>query len=81
MKLSPAPTSPQRPDCAARSSARGAGVHFATDPCLASWDEGYTGLGSGTMQNTGTSPERVGGIRFQQVPAGAGDIGAKAWAC
>jgi hypothetical protein len=32
MKLSPAPTSPQRPDSAACSSARGAGVQFATSP-------------------------------------------------
>lgn len=80
MKLSPAPNN--YPSGLRPVAAAGAGVKFATDPCRASWDEGYTGLGSGLTQNgNGTSPERVGGIRFQRVPAGAGVSGMKVGAC
>ena len=69
MKISPAPNNYPS---GTRPVAVGAGVQFATDPCRASWDEGYTGLGSGLTQNgNGTSPERVGGIRSMGVPSGA----------
>lgn len=71
MKLSPAPNiypSGLRPVAAA-----GAGGQFATDPFTASWDERVMrdSLPATTMQNgTGTSPERVGGIRSMGVPSG-----------
>jgi len=70
MRLSLAPNN--YPSGTRPVAAAGAGVKFATDPCRASWDEGYTGLGSGLTQNgNGTSPERVGGIRSMGVPSGA----------
>lgn len=68
MRLYPAP-SHHNPSGLRPVAAAGAGVQFATDPCRASWDEGYTGLGSGLTQNgNGTSPERVGGIQFSAGP-------------
>ncbi len=78
--ISPAPTiypSGTRPVAAA-----GAGVQFATDPRLTSWDEdaGFAAR-EDDADRTGTSPGRVGGIRFQQVPAGAGVTGMKVGAC
>ena len=76
MKLFPAPAQPQRPDCAACSSARGAGVQFATDPIHGMRVKERDSLPA-TMQNR----YRVGGIPFQQVPARAGDIGATVGAC
>lgn len=77
MKLSPAPTQPQRPDSAACSSAHGARVQFATDPIHGMRVTARDCLPATTMQNR----YRVGGIPFQQVPARAGDIGATVGAC
>ena len=64
--ISQAPNNPN-PSGLQPVAATGAGVQFATDlNSGASWDEGYTGLGSGLTQN-GTGTQRtgqVGGICF-----------------
>lgn len=61
MKLFPAPAQPQRPDCAACSSAHGAGVQFATDPIHGM--RARDCLPATTMQNR----YRVGGIQRRWV--------------
>ena len=69
MKLSPAPTPPQRPDSAACSSARGAGDQFAANQRLTSWDEGYgAGLSARADDDAEQEPPgRVGGIQRRWV--------------
>lgn len=78
MKLSPAPTQPQRPDSAACSSAHGAGVQFATDPLHGMRVKERDCLPAKTMQN-GT--RRVGGIQFAWCGHTNHGLPWPGWAC
>lgn len=77
MRLSPAPNN--YPSGLRSVAAAGARVQFATGPIHGMRVTVRDCLPALTTMQNGTA--RVGGIRFQQVPAGAGVSGMKAGAC